>query len=81
MLILEHSMQGGHMETEIIFIIEESSETGYEARALGYSIYTEADTIEELKIMVKDAVRCHFDEQAMPKLIRLHYIKEEIVAS
>lgn len=69
------------MTTEIIFIIEESSETGYEARAVGYSIYTEADTIEELKAMVKDAVRCHFVEQSMPKLIRLHYIKEEIMAA
>jgi len=69
------------MGNEIIFIIEESPETGYEARALDHSIYTEADTIEELKIMVKDAVRCHFNEPDMPKLIRLHYIKEEIMAA
>jgi hypothetical protein len=69
------------MKNEIIFIIEESPETGYEARALDHSIYTEADTIEALKIMVKDAVRCHFDEPDMPKLIRLHYIKEEIMAA
>jgi hypothetical protein len=69
------------MNNEIIFIIEESSEMGYEARALDHSIYTEADTIEELKIMVKDAVQCHFDKKDRPKLIRLHFIKEEIMAA
>ncbi len=69
------------MNNEIIFIVEESPETGYEARALDHSIYTEADTIEELRIMIKDAVQCHFSEQGMPKLIRLHYIKEEILAA
>ena len=69
------------MNSEIIFIIEESSETGYEARALGHSIYTEADTIVELRVMIKDSVQCHFNEQDMPKLIRLHYVKEEIMAA
>ena len=69
------------MSNEIIFVIEESPETGYEARSLDYAIYTEADTLEDLKKMVKDAVNCHFDEKDMPKLIRLHYIKEEIMAA
>ena len=69
------------MNSEIIFIIEESPETGYEARALDHSIYTEADTIEMLKSMIKDAVQCHFDEEDIPKLIRLHYVKEEIMAA
>ena len=69
------------MINEIIFTIEESTESGYEARALEHSIYTEADTIEELKKMIKDAVQCHFDQNNIPKLIRLHYIKEEIMAA
>jgi hypothetical protein len=69
------------MNSEIIFIVEESSETGYEARALDHSIYTEADTIDELKVMIKDSVQCHFNELDMPKLIRLHYVKEEIIAA
>ena len=60
------------MSNEIIFIIEESQEMGYEARALDYSIYTEADTIKELKTMIKDAVQCHFEEKDMPKIVRLH---------
>lgn len=67
------------MDREIIFLVEESPEGGYEARALGYSIYTEADSFEELKEMVQDAVQCHFEEAEKPRLIRLHLVKEEIV--
>ena len=58
-------------ESEIIFTVEESPEGGYEARALGYSIYTQAETLEELKGMIQDAVRCHFDEETRPRVIRL----------
>jgi hypothetical protein len=58
------------MTTEIIFIVEESAEGGFEAKALDHSIYTEADTLEGIRSMVKDAVQCHFDEKDRPKLIR-----------
>lgn len=68
------------MVKEIIFLVEESLEGGYEAKALGHSIYTEAETIEELKKSVKDAVQCHFDESDMPRIIRLHMVKEEVIA-
>ncbi len=68
------------MEKEVIFVIEESPEGGYEAKALGHSIFTEADTLEELKKMVRDAVLCHFNEQDRPKIIRLHMVKEELLA-
>ncbi len=68
------------MEKEIIFTVEESPEGGYEARALGFSIFTEADTFEELKKMVQDAVVCHFEEAERPKIIRLHIVKEELLA-
>jgi hypothetical protein len=67
-------------ESEIIFAVEESPEGGFEAKALGYSIYTQADTIEELKGMVQDAVRCHFDEGSGPRVIRLHLVKDEVIA-
>lgn len=67
------------MEEEIIFLVKESPEGGYEARALGYSIFTEADTFEELKEMAKDAVRCHFEDTERPRLIRLHLVKEEVI--
>ncbi|MHA1208826.1 MAG: 2-oxoisovalerate dehydrogenase [Candidatus Freyarchaeota archaeon] len=64
---------------EIIFLVEESMEGGYEARALGYSIYTEAESLEELREAVRDAVRCHFEEEQMPKIIRLHLVKDEAI--
>ena len=69
------------MTTEIIFIVEESTEGGFEARALSHSIYTEADTLEDIRSMVKDAVQCHFDEKDRPKLIRLHIVKDEVMAA
>lgn len=68
------------MEKEIIFLVEESPEGGYQARALGHSIFTEADTFEELKGMVQDAVRCHFEETERPRFIRLHFTKEEVIS-
>ena len=58
---------------EIIFLVQDSAEDGYEAKALGYSIFTEADTISELREMVRDAVACHFDDGEHPALIRPHY--------
>jgi hypothetical protein len=58
-------------DTEIIFSVEESPDGGYEAHALGYSIFTEAETMPELKLMIRDAVRCHFDENSRPNVIRL----------
>lgn len=67
--------------TEIIFLVQESLEGGFEARALSTSIYTEADTLDELKEMIRDAVSCHFDEEERPKLIRFHYAREEVFAA
>lgn len=66
-------------ESEIIFAVEESREGGYEARALGYPIFTQGDTLEELKAMLQDAVRCHFDEAERPRVIRLHLVKDEVI--
>jgi len=65
-------------ETEIIFAVDESPEGGYEARALGYSIYTLADTLAELREMVRDAVSCHFDEEDRPRVIRLDPVRLDI---
>jgi len=67
------------MDKEIIFLVEESPESGYEAKALGYSIFTQADTIDELKKEIRDAVKCHFEEEEMPLIIKLHIVKEEVV--
>jgi len=68
-------------QTEIIFAVEESPEGGYEAHALGQSIFTQAETMEELKAMVRDAVRCHFDEGSRPAVIRLHIVKDEVITA
>jgi hypothetical protein len=65
---------------EIIFVVEEAAEGGWLARALGESIFTEADSLEELHEAVRDAVRCHFEEANMPKVIRLHTVREELLA-
>lgn len=67
--------------TEIIFLVQDSLEGGFEARALSASIYTEADTLDELKELIRDAVSCHFGEDERPKLIRLHYAREEVFAA
>lgn len=67
------------MTSEIIFLVEEAPEGGYTAQALGESIFTEADTWDELKDMVQDAVRCHFEENTQPKVVRLHLVRDEVV--
>ncbi|MBE9513547.1 MAG: 2-oxoisovalerate dehydrogenase [Chloroflexi bacterium] len=64
---------------EIIFVVEPDPEGGYTAHALGYSIFTEADTWDELKMAVQDAVRCHFDEDERPAMVRLHVVQDEVV--
>ncbi|MGB7024440.1 MAG: hypothetical protein WBD73_11640 [Candidatus Acidiferrales bacterium] len=66
-------------ESEIVFAIQESPEGGYEARALGQSIYTQAETLDELKKTVQDAVRCHFNDEDRPRVIRLHLVKDEVI--
>ena len=66
---------------ELIFVVEEAPEGGYTARSLGESIFTEADDLAQLQEQVRDAVLCHFDDgEARPKLIRLHFVREELIA-
>ena len=67
--------------SEIIFLIEESIEGGYVARAIGQSIVTQAQTMPELHQNIRDAVRCHFDEGKGPILIRLPFVREELIAA
>jgi hypothetical protein len=65
---------------ELIFVVEEAPEGGYTARALNAPIFTEADTLDDLPSQVRDAVRCHFDEGQSPSVIRLHFVREEVIA-
>lgn len=67
--------------SEIIFLVEEAPEGGYIAQAIGRSIFTEADTIEELRRMVRDAVVCHYGEGERPKIIRLHFVRDEVLTA
>jgi len=68
-------------DKEIIFAVEESPEGGYAARALGYSIFTQAETLEELRKMVRDAVSCDFEAGEKPSVIRLHWVKDEVFSA
>lgn len=65
---------------ELIFVVEEAPEGGYTARALNAPIFTEADTLDDLPRQVRDAVRCHFDEGQAPSVVRLHFVREEVIA-
>lgn len=66
---------------EIHFIVEESPEGGFVARAVQEAIFSEADSLEDLRRQVRDAVHCHFDEGSAPKLIHLHFTREEVIAA
>ena len=68
--------------TEIVFLVEQDPEGGYIARALEASIFTEAEDLATLKVMIKDAVHCHFDiPEERPKIIRLHIVRDEVFAA
>lgn len=67
--------------SELIFLVEEDPESGYLARAIGESIFTQAETLEELRQLVRDAVNCHFDTSDRPSLIRLHIVRDEVIAA
>jgi len=69
--------------TEILFIVEEAAEGGYVAHAVGASIVTEADDLDQLREMVRDAVRCHFEDAdaERPLAIRLHLVRDEVIAA
>lgn len=66
--------------SELIFVVEEAPEGGFTARALGQSIFTEADTLAELPEKVRDAVRCQFEKGKAPKVVPLHHLREEVIA-
>ena len=65
----------------MIFLVEEAPEGGFTARALGESIFTEAGDIASLHVNVRDAVRCHFEGDKVPRIIRLHFAREEVITA
>ena len=66
---------------ELIFLVTPDPEGGWTARALGESIFTEANTLDELRGNIRDAVSCHFDDGHAPKILRLHIVQEEVLAA
>ena len=67
--------------SQVVFEVRESPEGGYEAEALGHAIFTQGETWEELKEMVQDAVRCHFDAADRPTAVRLLLTREELLVA
>jgi hypothetical protein len=65
---------------ELIFEVKEADEGGFLARALGESIFVEADDWDSLSAEVRDAVACHFDEEERPAIVRLHFVRDEVLA-
>jgi hypothetical protein len=70
----------GMSTSELVFVVEEAAEGGYTARALGEAIFTEADDLDQLRAMVRDAVICHFDDQERPRVVRLHLVRDELLS-
>ena len=64
---------------ELIFLVEDADEGGFTAKALGESIFTQAESLSELKRMVRDAVLIHYEGSEIPRIVRLHYVKDEIL--
>jgi len=74
-------MDGNPTKTEIVFLVEEAAEGGYTARGLEQAIFTEADTLDALRVAVRDAVRCHFEPGTEPRIIRLHVVRDEVLTT
>ena len=68
--------------SEVIFEVREDlTDGGFTASALGFGIHTEAETMEALRTNVREAVDCFFDETMdAPKIIRLHFVRDEVLA-
>ncbi len=65
--------------TEIIFLVAEAEDGGYTARAPGAGVFTEANSLDELRANVREAVDCHFDAAEKPRIIRLHFVRDEVM--
>ena len=72
-------MNAPQSQTEVVFLVEESPQGGFTARAVGASIFTEGDTLDGLRANVREAVACHYDPGHRPQLIRLRIVREEVL--
>jgi len=67
--------------TELVFLVDDAPEGGHVTRALGASIVTEAVDLPALREAIRSAVRCHFDGPNVPSAIRLHFVRDEVIAA
>ena len=75
----ERSTRYNRAVNELVFLVEEAPEGGFTARALGVPVFTEADTLDALRVAIRDAVRCHFEVGGEPRILRLHVVREELI--
>ena len=68
------------MTDEVVFLVEEAEEGGFLAKAVGHAIFTDADTLDELRANISEAVECHFEDDERPSTVRLHIVREEVLA-
>ena len=69
-------------KAEILFVVEEDADGGLTAQAVGESIFTQGETLDEVRTAVREAVACHFPDPATrPASIRLHVVHDEVLAS
>lgn len=66
---------------EIVFEITQEADGGFVAECLSEPIVTQADTWEELREQVRDAVRGYFFDGTVPEKIRLHLVRDELLAT
>ena len=65
---------------ELVFLVEDAPEGGYTARAMGAAIFTEADELGDLADQVREAVEVHFGPDQRPRFIRLHHVRDTLIA-
>ena len=65
---------------ELVFEVTQEADGGYCAECLTLDIFTQADTWDELRVNVREAVRAYFFDRAIPERVRLHFVRDEVLA-
>ena len=66
--------------SELVFEVSEDPDGGFVAEALGESIFTQADTWDELRANVREAVKAFYFDRPAPERLRLHLVRDEVLA-
>ena len=69
---------GDSKEPEVTFLVSvDEIDCGYSASALEYGIHTQAETLDELRHNIREAVDCHFDEtMKRPEVVYLRFVRD-----